>query len=79
LSERHAALRGVLTQSVADLAPEEQPALRGLLVWAELGSQLSRRAQRALPDPLQAKRFDTLADGWLAWRAARRAMTGRFR
>jgi phytoene synthase len=79
LRERHEALRRTVAQSVASLTREEQPELRGLVVWAALAWQLSRRAQRALPNPIAARRYPPLAEGWRAWRAARGAMIGKFR
>jgi phytoene synthase len=79
LKERHQALRETIATSVAALAPEDQMASRGLLVWAGLAWQLSARAQRALPNVILPRRYDALADGWQAWRAARRAAAGKLR
>jgi phytoene/squalene synthetase len=79
LRERHEALRASVAQSVSGLKPEEQDNSRGLLVWAALASQLSWRAQRALPNAITPSRYHVLADGWRAWRAARQAITGNFR
>src|SRR5262249_25126344 len=73
LKERHKALRATLATSVATLAPADQMASRGLLVWVALAWRLSLRAQRALPNAILPRRYDALADGWQAWRAARRA------
>ena len=70
LRERHEALRVTIASSVAALAPDEQMALRGLLVWVALTWRLSVRAQRALPSVILPRRYDALADGWQAWRAA---------
>jgi phytoene synthase len=79
LRERHEALRASVAQSVSGLNREEQDNSRGLLVWAALASQLSWRAQRALPNAITPSRYHVLADGWRAWRAARHAITGNFR
>ena len=78
LKERHQALRATLATRVAALAPQDQMAARGLLVWAALAWRLSMRAQRALPNVILPRRYDSLADGWQAWRAARRAAVGKF-
>jgi phytoene/squalene synthetase len=79
LRERHEALRSCLAENVAGLESREQADFRGILVWAALAWRLSWRAQRALPNPIVPRRYHALADGWHAWRAARRAMTGSFR
>jgi 15-cis-phytoene synthase len=79
LKDRHLALRATIATSVRGLAPEAQMASRGLLVWAALTWQLSVRAQRALPTVIPPRRYDALADGWQAWRAARRAASGKLR
>ena len=79
LKERHQALRATLATHVATLAPEDQMASRGLLVWAALAWRLSMRAQRALPNVILPRRYDSLADGWQAWRTARRAAAGKLR
>lgn len=79
LKERHQALRATLATQVAALAPENQMASRGLLVWAALAWRLSMRAQRALPNVILPRRYDSLADGWQAWRAARCAASGKLR
>lgn len=79
LKERHQALRSTLATSAAALAREEQMRSRGLLVWVALTWQLSVRAERALPNVILPRRYDALADGWQAWRAARRAATGKLR
>ena len=78
LKERHEALRATVATSLAALPRDEQATLRGLLVWATLASRLSERAQRALPNAILPRRYDSLADGWQAWRAARRAAVGKF-
>lgn len=79
LKERHEALRATVATSLAALPRDEQATLRGLLVWATLASRLSERAQRALPNAILPRRYDSLADGWQAWRAARRAAAGKLR
>jgi phytoene synthase len=79
LRERHEALRASIGQCVSDLDRDEQANSRGLLVWAALASQLSSRAQRALPNAVTPSRYHALADGWRAWRAARQALTGSIR
>ena len=79
LSRRHEALRAIIRDSIGALGREEQPRLRGLLVWAALASRQSMRVQRALPNAVQPRRYDALADGWQAWRAARRATAGKLR
>jgi 15-cis-phytoene synthase len=78
LRGRHEALRASVAASVSALTPGHQPAVRGLLVWAAIGWHLSRRAQRALPNPIESGRLDAAVDGWRAWRAARAAVGGRF-
>jgi phytoene/squalene synthetase len=79
LSQRHEALRAIIRDSIGALGREEQPGLRGLLVWAALSWRQSVRVQRALPNAVQPRRYDALADGWQAWRAARRATAGKLR
>jgi len=76
LSERHAALRSILVESVPESSG--QPAVRGLLVWVALTARHSRRAQRALPETAVPRRIDALGDAWCAWRAGRSAKAGRF-
>ena len=79
LRERHEALREIIGESVAALGREEQAGYRGLLVWAALAWRQSVRAQRALPGIISPRRYHALADGWQAWRAARRAAAGKLR
>ena len=75
LRARHQELRLALQKSCALLqAPVQRAALRGLLVWAGLMQQHSRRAQAALPGSWQRSRWDGISDALRAWRAARRAM-----
>jgi phytoene/squalene synthetase len=79
LRERHEALRATIGESVGALGREEQANYRGLLVWAALTWRQSVRAQRALPGIISPRRYHALADGWQAWRAARRATAGKLR
>jgi phytoene synthase len=79
LRARHEALRGELAATTADLEPDLQPTLRGLLAWVSLAAQLSRAAQAALPRSLPAHRTHALAGSWIAWRAARAAQNRRYR
>jgi phytoene synthase len=76
LRERHEVLRTTVGESIASLGREEQAGFRGLLVWAALAWRQSARAQRALPGIILPRRYHALADGWQAWRAARRASAG---
>jgi len=78
LVSRHQTLRAQVARGAAEIERDDQPNARGLLVWAALAWQRSVRAERALPKPLSASRFEAIADGWLAWRSARRAMNGSF-
>jgi phytoene synthase len=72
--ERHRQLRSAVVASCALLqSPAQRAALRGLLVWAALMQQHSRRAERALPRSWQHRRWDGLSDALRAWRAARGA------
>jgi phytoene/squalene synthetase len=79
LRARHKSLRNDIARILANVDREQQPALRGLLVWAALAWRSSHRAGRALPNRLQPGRFDAISDAWFAWRIARRATIGRFR
>jgi phytoene/squalene synthetase len=79
LRARHESLRNNISSILFDVDREQQPALRGLLVWAALTWRSSQRAERALPDRLRPGRFDAISDAWFAWRIARRATIGRFR
>lgn len=79
LRARHEALRNTIATRVGALSREDQVSLRGLLVWVALTWRLSVRAQRALPNVILPRRYDALADGWQAWRAARRAAAGNLR
>jgi phytoene synthase len=75
LGERHRQLRQAVTESCALLrSPAERAALRGLLVWAALMQQHSRRAEAALPRSWRRSRWDGISDALRAWRAARHAM-----
>jgi 15-cis-phytoene synthase len=78
LRERHRQLRSAVTASCALLeSPAQRGALRGLLVWAALLLQHSRRAERALPRSWRRSRWDGLSDALRAWRTARSAVTTR--
>jgi 15-cis-phytoene synthase len=77
LVARHRELRRVLANHIAEIAREEQSALRGLLVWAALAARQSRRAEKALPNELISGRATLLFDTWVAWRSAHRAQNGR--
>jgi phytoene/squalene synthetase len=79
LRERHEALRATIAESVSTLGREEQTGFRGVLVWTALAWGQSARAQRALPGIILPRRYHALADGWHAWRAARRAAAGKLR
>lgn len=79
MRERHEALRATIGECLSALGREQQAEFRGLLVWAALAWQQSARAQRALPNIILPRRYHALADGWLAWRAARRAAAGNLR
>jgi len=79
LRERHEVLRANIAKCLAAIGRDEQMASRGLLVWVALTWRLSVRAQRALPSVILPRRYDALADGWQAWRAARRAAAGNLR
>jgi 15-cis-phytoene synthase len=75
LRARHQGLRQALTSSCAVLhAPSHRAALRGLLVWAAVMQQHSRRTERALPRSWQRSRWNGIGDSLGAWRAARRAL-----
>jgi phytoene synthase len=75
LRARHQQLRAALQTSCELLQlPGQRAALRGLLVWAALMHQHSRRAEHALPQSWQRSRWDGISDALRAWRAARRAM-----
>lgn len=75
LRERHRQLRGALSASCALLkSPAQRAALRGLLVWAALMQQHSRRAEQALPRPWRRSRWNGFSDALRAWRTARGAM-----
>jgi phytoene/squalene synthetase len=76
IADRHRALRAALTAGVAALTPMAQAALRGVIVWAAIDCAHSRRAQALLPRANLAGVPHALADGWRAWRAARRAGRG---
>jgi phytoene synthase len=79
LRERHQALRATIGECLGALGREQKAEFRGLLVWAALAWKQSLRAQRALPNTISPRRYHAFADGWLAWRAARRAAAGKLR
>jgi phytoene synthase len=79
LRERHIALRAAIASGIAQTERDAQMSARGLMVWVALAWRMSRRAQGALPDTVAPRRYHELADGWQAWRAARRATTGSLR
>jgi 15-cis-phytoene synthase len=74
---RHRALRAALAVSVATLGRAPQAALRGVVVWAAITVRASARAEARLPDADPTGEPRVWSDGWRAWRAARRAATGR--
>lgn len=74
---RHQQARGQLAQCANALAAADQPPLRALMVWAALACARSRRCAAALPRALPAGDHLAPLDGWRAWRAARRADSGR--
>jgi 15-cis-phytoene synthase len=77
LAARHRQLRAELSAGVAALTASAQPALRALLVWAVLAHLGSQRAEQRLPAALPSGDHHAPLDGWRAWRAARRADSGR--
>lgn len=79
LRERHEALRATIGECLGGLGRQEQVHFRGLLVWAALAWRQSARAQSALPNIISPRRYHAFADGWQAWRAARRAAAGKLR
>jgi phytoene synthase len=79
LRTRHQLLRATLDARCAELqVPGHRAVLRGLLVWAAVMQQHSRRAERALPRSWQRSRWNGVGDSLGAWRAARRALRARF-
>lgn len=76
LRGRHQALRRQLAATVDGLSLAAQQASRGLLVWAALASQASRRAERVLPHAPAVSVASAAAANWRAWRAARAATAG---
>lgn len=79
-----------LLQSLAErqhrsplVAPAWQPALAPLLLWLALGVHRRRRQPEdksaTMAPPAPPRRFDQLADNFIAWRYARRAVRRRFR
>ena len=72
LRRRHRELRESLGAALQALPPAARPALRGLIVWADLACVASARAERRLPQASTARDHHAPLDGWRAWRAARR-------
>jgi 15-cis-phytoene synthase len=79
MRDRHEVLRATIDECLGALSREQQTEFRGLLVWSALAWKQLVRAQRALPTTISPRRYHALADGWLAWRAARRAAAGNLR
>jgi phytoene synthase len=75
---QHARARRALQEKLAAFAPDEQPALRALLVWATIARVQSQRLAAALPRATSPGDHHAPLDGWRAWRAARQAAAGRF-
>ncbi len=71
----HAGARDAL--AAATFAPQQQPALRALLVWGHMSGRFSQRAQAALPRLARPGDHQRPLDGLAAWRIARRADRGR--
>ena len=74
----HQRARAALALSANALPAGDQQPLRALLVWAALARERSQRISAALPRMLPTGDHHAPLDGWRAWRAARRADTGRF-
>src|SRR5262249_28176488 len=74
--ERHGQLRSALESSATAFPPGARAPLRGLIVWAAIASGHSARAERRRRDDGWGRVSQRLADGWRAWRAARRAAPG---
>ena len=75
----HERARTALALASNALPEADQPRLRALLVWANLAHQRSLRISAALPLAMPTGDHHFPLDGWRAWRAARRADSGRFR
>ncbi len=78
LRSRHHELRAQLGVTVGQIPQHAQPHLPGILVWARLAAELSRRCARALPRALEARDHHGPLDSWRAWGSARRAASGHF-
>jgi phytoene/squalene synthetase len=74
----HQRARAALALSANALPAGGQKPLRALLVWAALAFERSQRISAALPRIVPTGDHHAPLDGWRAWRAARRADTGRF-
>lgn len=70
--ERRAAL-----EAIGTIAPQDQPALRPLLVWAALALRRAARGVLIAPHAPGPASLALLADNFHAWRAARAADAGR--
>jgi 15-cis-phytoene synthase len=79
LRAQHRRLRSALAAGVAAFSAEEQPALRGVIVWAAIAARHSAQAERRLPHASLAREHHDTLDGWRAWRVARHAAAGRAR
>jgi phytoene synthase len=77
LGERYRTVRETLTAGVDALAPSAREALPGIIVWASLAARHCQRAVNRLPQAPARRDPQALSDGWRAWRAARRAASGR--
>lgn len=75
---QHQRARAALAHSANALPVGDQPSLRALLVWASLTCARSQRTVAALPHATSTGEHHAPLDGWRAWRAARRADSGRF-
>ena len=72
LRSRFRALHRELSETSASLSGRARSALRGIITWAALAQRHLQRTEQALPNLPRIKRFDALAQSWLAWRTARR-------
>jgi len=79
LRGRQQQLRRQLAAQASALPRAAQPLLRGVLVWAYLAAQLSRRCERALPRAPGPRDHHRPLDAARAWQAARRATQCRLR
>jgi phytoene synthase len=77
LRERYRLVSEALTSSVEALPPAAREALPGIIVWAALAARHCQLAAQRLPLAPLRRDAQRLSDGWRAWRAARRAASGR--